>query len=361
VTSTTTGPDVDPEGARPTGATATGTATTVSPTLSPTAAVVAGLAVPGLDLRTARAVVDARSGRRIRARRSVLGGLAAIAAIALAVAVFPRSEPERVVADADRTTTTTEAPSTTTTLPPVTVSVPPVPSTTAKPVTTTTAVRAPTTVAPTTVAPTTLPPVQPLAVAGYTVAGTAGSNLTLTVNWTDPTPGQAPNGVRGTVIWGSGPVNTPDTQVPCTAPGTPIVAVNRYAATGQSLIQVELTRCNGTGDSSELQVNASVPPPKSGYVVVVGGAPAGQSPDALEFDAGGAKIPARTPDLAQTDADRKPVTVLTVPAGFSGPLVARLADGTCVQTAAVNPSTPVQPTVLLGAPQACAATGSTVP
>ena len=327
---------------------------------SPTAAVAAGLAVPGLDLRTARQVVDLRARRRVRRRRSVLAGATAVAVVALGVALFPHPDPDHVVADADSSTTTS---STTTTAVPITA-----PVTTVPPVTTavtTTTVKAPVITLPvttTTMPTTTVPPVQPITVDGYTVAGTAGSNLVLTVNWTDPTPGPAPDGVKATVVWGSGVVTTPDTQIPCTPAGTPLLATNRYASVGQPLIQVEITRCSGTGDSAELKLNANVPAPTDGYVVVVGGAAGGRSPDAATVDAGSARIDARMPDLGQTDTTGRPVTVLTVPSGYEGPLVFRWPDGSCQQTPDVSPSTSIQPTVLLGQ-TACpaAGTGSTVP
>ncbi len=327
--------------------------------LPSTGAVVAGLAVTGLDLTTARQVVDLRARRRVRTRRAVLGGAAAIAVIALAVVLIPRNDPDDVVADGDRTTTTT---ATTSTLPLVTA-----PPTTLAPVTTvaptTTAKPAPITLPPTTttIPTTTVPPIQAITVSSYAVAGTAGSNLTLTINWTDPTPGAAPTGVRANVVWGSDVVTTPDTDVPCTPTGTPIQVVNRYAKVGQPLIQVELTRCNGTGESAQFRVNADVPAPRTGYVAMVGGAAGGRSPDAATVTAGTATIEPRTPDLGQTDTNGQPVTVLTVPAGYSGPLVFRWPDGSCQQSSPVNPATPLQPTVLLSTAACQAGTGSTVP
>jgi hypothetical protein len=325
---------------------------------SPTAAVVAGLAVPGLDLRTARQVVDLRAARRVRFRRAVAGGAAALVVLALGVVLFPRHDPDDVVADGDRTTTTS---STTTTAPPVTAA-----PTTLAPVTTvaptTTVKAAPITLPPTTTAPTTtLPPVQPITVTGAVGGGTAGANYVVTVNWTDPTPGAAPNGVKATVVWGGDVVTTPaPSDVPCSPPGTPLVLTGRYAQTGKRLVQVELSRCNGTGDSTEVQIDADVKATPGSYVVLVGGAAGGQSLDAANATAGGAALPKRDPDLSQTDTETgQPVTVLLVPSTYTGPLELRWGS-TCQATAPVSSSTPLRPVMLT---QACgqAGTGSTVP
>jgi hypothetical protein len=343
-------------------------------TLSPTSAVVAGLAVPGLDLRTPRAVVDARAGRRIRFRRSVLGGCAAIAAIGLAIAVFPRGEPDRVVADSDRTTTTSTVPDTTVPVDTVPVVAPTAPPTTAK-ATTTTAKPTTTLPPPTTVPPTTLPPNQPLT-ASLVVAGTpaVGSTVTVEVKWSDPDFAD-PAGPKATADWHDDNVTQPisgESRPPCDAPGpggsdatVPIRLRFRYSTPGTHNLSVQIRGCDGAGAFGEdlvltTQIQVAEPPAGSRTLLVKGPA-GGQSLDAATItfvaDPGAPTVLPRQPiedlGLVSTTADAGPVTFVTVPSTFAGQV--RPTTGSCGRIDPASTSVTLTQT-------ACASTtGSTVP
>lgn len=351
---------------------------TVRPTLSPTSAVVAGLAVAGLDLRTARAVVDARAGRRLRARRIALGSCAAVAVIGLGIAVFPRPEPDDVVADADSSTTTSSVPDTT--LPPDTVPVaaPAAPTTAV----TTTTVRKPVIVLPPppTAPPPTLAPNQPLNVSIVAPGSvTAGDTVDVSVQWSDPDFAD-PAGLQIAAVWGDPAVTLPvggESRPACDAPGPggsgTVPLRFRYATPGIYQVSVQASACDGAGAYGEdrtLTTQIEVKAPAGERVVVAGGAAGGRSPDAAEvtFVPASPTSPVPPPiapraELGQVDTSGGRVGVIRVPVDFVGEVQFHWG-GDC-QPGSIGPPGPA----VLGVPlttQACAAatsatTGSTVP
>ncbi len=310
---------------------------------SPTAAILAGLAVPGLDLDEARHLVTMRAGRRIRRRRAVLGSTCAFVAVGLAVLLWPRPDPQEINADGERSTTTTSA------IAPATTAPSPV---TTVPVTTV----APSTVAPstvptvpiTTLAPTTtLPPNQPLTATARlldahgraTTTPTAGQTVTLEITWTDPDALDVAS-VAATTEFGDPAVALPisgSTRPPCDRPGggaNGVITVPfRYAtptpAGASTTIRVEVTACDGHGTYGErrtMDVPVTVGPAAAGSrtLIVAGGD--GRSPDAGEVvDPSGAVLaPPRLPDLTQVLPDGSArATVATIASTYSGPLLLR--------------------------------------
>jgi hypothetical protein len=352
-----------------------------APQLSATAAVVAGLAVPDLDLRTARGVVDARARRRLRTRRGALGVAALVAVLAVGWVLVPGSEPRSVVADADGDATTT-TPGSSTTLP-VTVPVTgPVTATTAS--STTTTVKAPVTTlpVPTTAPPTTLPPNQPMT-ASVTVGGTqVGQVVTLDVQWSDPDLGD-PGGPRVTADWKDPNVTTAivdDTRPSCDAPGAPgsgtISVPFRYSSPGTYRVTVQIRTCDGQGAYAEDQtittsvVVAPPNPPAGGSGtwrgVVLRSGTGAPPPDAATVsfvpDAGSPAVADRGPvqDLSLVSTtDGAPVTIVSVPQSFRGQ--AALHEGGSCRVGRIEASDDPVP---LSAPTACPAqatgAGSTV-
>lgn len=316
---------------------------------TPAAAILAGLAVPGLDLDEARHLVTVRSARRIRRRRVVMGSTCAVVAVGLAVLLWPRPDPREINADGERTTTTSSTIAPATTAPPTesTVVVTTVaPTTSVAPTLTTLPV---TTLAPTT----TVPPNQPMAVSarlvdvdGRAIGDPAvAQTVVLEVSWSDADVVD-PASVSATADFGDPAVSLPisgTTRPPCDGHGsgaTGVIKVPfRYATptvAGQSTnIRVEVTACDGQGAYGErrtLEVPVRVAAAASGSRAVVIGGGDGRSPDAGEvIDPAGAVLsPPRVPDLQQVLADGSTrATVATVPATQAGRLL--LKWGTACQ------------------------------
>lgn len=308
---------------------------------SPLAAVLAGLAVPGLDMEKARHLVRLRAGRRMRRRRVVLGGVGAICAVTLAIVMWPHPDPEEINADGDRTTTTTTttiAPATTAPLVETTIGV-----TTVAPSTTVPAVV--TTVPITTVPPTTIPPNQAMTATAKLVdtegkdltAPVAGQTVALQVSWSDADVAD-PASVEATADFGDPAVTLPvtgSTRPACDGPGTGangvITVPFRYATpsgAGETRsIRVEVTACDGNGSYGE-RLRLDVPvrvvaAPADRRVVVVGGGD-GRSPDAAEVLAGSEVVAPRLPDLTQVLPDGATrATVATIRSNYSGPVFLR--------------------------------------
>lgn len=310
------------------------------------AAVAAALAEPGLDMRSARGVVETRARRRLRVRRGVLGGAAALVAVAAVGALLVRDDPGEVVADRDRepaTTTTTEVAAPTTAAP-VTV---PVTS-----LVTTTTVRATTTVPPTT---TTAPaPVnQPMELTVVPVATRveAGRTVAVQVNWSDPDFAD-PAGPRITSVWGDPLVGFPIDAgggAACETPGPGSAGSRllefRYSAPGTYTVTVEVSGCGGQGafaESRTLSTEVTVLPPAGAAVAVAYMPPGGRAPDtARAFRYPGGTVPApgaeqiaeaRVPELGQVGLGERtgPATVLRFAEVADGDVVElRWDDGAC--------------------------------
>jgi hypothetical protein len=319
---------------------------------SPTARVLAGLAVPGLDLDEARHLVGARARRRLRRRRGVLGGVGALCAVALAFVLWPRPDPDEIHADRDRSpsTTVTVAPATTSPVPEPTAPITTVPaSSTTTPALTT----VPVTAAP----PPTLPANQALIATAWLTATRGGSEpsshvragdtVYLRVRWSDPDVADA-SAVEVTADFRDPVVALPITgtdRPPCDQPGAgasgEVELPFRYSTPterGPLRISVEITACDGAGAYGERhRIDLAVtvdPPPVDRRVVVVGGGD-GRSPDAADVldDTGSVLAERREPDLLQVLAadGATRATVAAVPAATTGPLVLRWG-GICQQT-----------------------------
>lgn len=324
-----------------------GPSTADPPGFSPTAAVVAGLAVAGLDLATARAVVDARARRRVRARRGMLAGGAAVALLGVVIALIPRDRPDDVIADAGTTTTTGY---TSSTVPPETV-----PGTTAAPVTsavTTTTTRPPSTTSPvttTTTPPTTLAPNQPLTASlASPTAVPVGKVVTLEIKWSDADLGD-PTGPRATAVWGDVNVTAPisaETRPPCDAPGAPgsgsLPLQFRYSRAGTYNVTVQIRTCDGVGAFAENQtftttVTVNDAKDAQGVTlrgVVLKGPSGGPSPDGSTLTytatAGAEQAPREAVPILGliSTVDGTPVTVAVVGPDFVGSVRAKQA-GVC--------------------------------
>ncbi|UDY36418.1 hypothetical protein [Dermatobacter hominis] len=337
------------------------------PEPSPASVVLAGLAVPGLDLDEARHLVGVRAGRRLRRRRAVLGGVGAVCAVALGVLLWPHPDPEEINADGDRTTTTTTTIAPATTAPVVVTTVP----MTTVPTSTTTGPTL-TTVPVTTAPPTTVPPNQVMTASATlvdaegrpTTTPAAGQAVVLQVTWSDPDVVDAA-AVGATADFGDPAITLPVAasaeRPPCDGRGTgangTIAVPFRYAtptAEGAStVIRVEVTACDGNGAYGERQridvpVRVAAPAPGTRAVVVGGGD--GRSPDAAEVlaAAGALLTPPRVPDLAQVLPDGTTrATVATIPTTYSGGMLLRWGS-TCQATAsAVTAGTGTVTTVLV--------------
>jgi hypothetical protein len=313
---------------------------TGGPDPSPAAAVLAGLAVVGLDLDEARHLVALRAGRRLRRRRAVLGGVGAVCAVALAVVLWPHPDPEEINADGDRTSTTTSTIAPATTAPVVVTTVP----VTTVPASTTTGPTL-TTVPITTVPTTTVPPNQAMTATAKLVdaegrdvpAPVVGQTVTLQVSWSDPDVPD-PGAVAATADFGDPAITLPvaaSDRPACDGPGqggTGTIAVPfRYATPtapgAATVIRVEVTACDGNGAYGERhRVDVAVRvagPAQDRRIVVVGGGD-GRSPDAAEVLAGTEVLGPRTPDLTQVLPDGiTRATVAAIPATYSGPLYLR--------------------------------------
>jgi len=359
------------------------------PEPSPGALVLAGLAVPGLNLTEAHHLVTVRATRRLRRQRVALSGVAAIVVVALAVVLWPHPDPQEINADGDRTTTiapaTTAAPVTTvapviTTIAPTTVA----PVTTAKPVVTT--------VPPTTT--TTIPPNQPMTVSAK-IVGVDGQPLTtvnvgdammVRVNWTDPDLAD-PSVVdvhtdfRDPLV-ALAITGTPRT--PCASHGggasAQVDVPFRFSTPtdlgGSSKVVVEVTACDGAGafgerHTVEVPVSVKAIPDKRAAVLV--GLLDGRVPDAADVLAGGtgALLSARrTPELNQVLASdgATRATVATIAANYAGSLIARWSEPIACQRSAQPSEVAAQPetvkVVLDPAPVTCpvqAGSGASVP
>ena len=352
---------------------------------SPLAAVLAGLAVPGLDMEKARHLVRLRAGRRMRRRRVVLGGVGAVCAVTLAIALWPHPDPEQINADGDRTTTTsttTIAPATTVPLVETTIGV-----TTVAPSTTVPAVV--TTVPITTVPPTTIPANQAMTASAKLVAApgqttpisgaVAGQTVYLRIDWSDPDLADAAS-VEVTTDFRDPEVTLPITAAerpPCGQPGagaSGVVEVPfRYSTPTESnqprSISIEITACDGNGTYGERQtldlpvtVTAPAPAPaptNSRRIVVIAGGD-GRSPDAAKVVGQGGVVLAelREPDLLQVLADdgATRASVAAISATYQGPLYLRWGDNSCQRAATdVSAGSGTVTLPLIPGPSACPA------
>lgn len=314
--------------------------------LSPTSLVAAGLAVPGLDLRTAHAVVDAHAGRRVRFRRGVLGGCATLVLVAGLVLAVDTDEPNDVIADGDEApssivTSTTAAVAETVPVPAATV-----PATTVAPTST---VKAPVLTVPPTIATTTVPPNQPMSVTLNVVTPSveAGQTAEVQVLWSDPDIAD-PLGVRTTSVWGDPAVTFPvsgEGRPPCQAPGLPgsgTIPLNfRYAtpapAPGRYTVSIQVSSCDGVGEYAEdrtLTAEITVSERAVDRVVVLKAPPGVPSLDAATFtlvpESGSPTTVSPLGGLGQvsTDSPPAPVTMVLVPTGFKGRIDV-VAGGSC--------------------------------
>lgn len=322
--------------------------------MSPIAAILAGLAVHGLDIDHAREVVAIRAARRLRRRHTVMACVAVVFGLALTVAVWPRHEPRKVVAADDNTSTTVTSEATSTTVAAVTTVPPSItsPPTTAPPVSITTV----TTTIPTTTS--TAVVVRPLAVTAQlhtgdatgpsTSAAVAGQTVTLRVQWSDPDLAD-PNAVSVHADFGDPLLALPvssTTHPPCDTRGngaSGIVDVPfRYSTVDPALgrldtkVRIEVTSCDGAGAYGKrvtLELPVTVTAPSVGQrIVVLAGAEGGRSPDAAEARTSVATYPPRSPDVGAVlagDGINK-ATVVVVPSSFAGPMTLRWTTPTGV-------------------------------
>lgn len=323
---------------------------------SPGAQVLAGLAVPGLDLDKARHMVDVRAARRLRRRRTVWGAAAAVVLVGIAVWAWPRPDPQELVADGDRdpTTTTTTPVTASSTVPVLTTVVPTtVPSST-------TAAPTVTTVPPTT--STTTAPNQPMAVTAQIVPTPGGApprvgeTVTVRVNWSDPDLAD-PATVDVRADFGDPLVTralSTAARPPCTARGGGAAALVdvpfRYASSGPRTVQVEVTACDGVGPYGErkvVQVPVQVQAPETGRRAVVIGGGDGRSPDSAAVLAGVETVARRDPELTQVLPDGTTrATVAVIDAAYAGPLHLRWGEppgASCQVTASDQSVTAVEP------------------
>ncbi|MBS1837679.1 MAG: hypothetical protein JST64_08275 [Actinobacteria bacterium] len=302
---------------------------------SPVALLLAGLAVDGLDLDRARYAVAVRAARRTRRRRTWMGGTGAVLAVVAVIALWPRTDPAKVViADASTTTTTTTIATSTTTGPITTVVPTTVATTTLAPTLTT----VPTTLPATTT--TTLPPNRPMTVSATlaTAGGTAvvANTVTLNVTWSDPDLAD-PSAVVVTADFGDPLVGLPNAsapRAPCESPGTGASGTTpiafRYASSGATTIKVVVSACGGAGPYGEQQtlaVPVQVQPLPLGRRAVVIGGGDGRSPDTAAVLAGAETVPKRDPELTQVVPNSTTrATVAAIDATYSGPLQLRWGD-----------------------------------
>lgn len=293
---------------------------------SPTAAsVAAGLAEPGLDLRTARGVVELRARRRLRRRRTLVGAVAVVAVLAAVATVLRRDETREVVADADEPSTTTTAPTTSTSSPPVSTAPVTVPVTEAP---STIDVPTPQTTAPPPPPPPTVPPNRPLEA---TLRGPAsvppGVTARFEVSWSDPDFAD-PAGPRLVVNWGDRTVSVPPPPPaggPCGFPGPGSggsrTLAFRFAAPGVHTVRVEVSGCGGQGAYGESRtVEASItvtPGPALVVATPPGRPPAGARVEIVRGDGTVQTVEEQVPDLGAVlaEAPTRPAVVLPLAVG----------------------------------------------
>jgi hypothetical protein len=238
--------------------------------------VAASLAEPGLDLHTARGVVETRAGRRIRLRRGALAAAAVVVVAVAATALLRREDPREVIADGGEESTTT-APATT--APPGTVVTVPVTAAPSSVVTTTT-LRPALTLPPTTAAPTNVP--LEASLSGPTTAA-PGEPVTLDVTWNDPDFAD-PAGPRFVVVWGDPVVGSPvdsSTRAACDTPGAGSAGTRSFpfsfSRPGTYTVSVEVSGCDGQGLFAETRTLQTVVTVGDGAAVVAA-VPPGRSP-----------------------------------------------------------------------------------
>lgn len=299
--------------------------------------VIAALAVPGVDLIAARAVVEERYRRRRTATWVRVGATVGTALLCALVLVLIGRSDERVdtvAVEPDPTTTSMVSTTTSTAVPAV-----PAP-----------AAPTPTAGAAGAVAPP-LPPApmvrQPLsATVSLTGPARVGTAVTLRVEWND-----ADHAVSGDpevfVDWGDPVVAAPATSsetAGCATAGAPragtVERTFRYATAGPTTISVRLRSCDGTGPFGEdVTVTSSILVESATSPTVVASVGSGTpDPDlasAVRYPAdggAGGALPLRTPAVGSVltmDPGRR-ATVLSSTAWTAGDVVILAwIDGSC--------------------------------
>ncbi len=325
---------VDPDELDP----STATFAPVPPRATRSQQVIAALAVPGVDLVAARAVVEERYRRRRTTRWVRLAGVVAGAVVLGLVALLVgRSEERLDTVASDSNTTTTAVPAAPSTS--AAVAAPPVAA--APPVT----VPVGSAVAP----PSPPAPVvqQPLTASLSTTGdATVGGAVTLRIEWND-----ADHAVNGdpelTVDWGDPIVASapsPGDGGVCASVGAPragtLERTFRYATAGTRTISVRLSSCGGSGPFGE-EVTVTAPivvgPASTATLVasVGGGTPDPDLASAVRYPADGGPggaLPLRTPAVGSvlTADPARRATVLSAPSWAVGDVVVLAwSDGSC--------------------------------